>query len=88
VQPRQIVLDLAPEPIIEFVRSEDEESEALEVIGRGWNKSSSSDTKEQLSLLRAKVYTFLSIFFLGLIHTRHFDTQYCDKKIFLRHGSL
>jgi len=24
----------------------------------------------------------------GLIHTRHFDTQYCDKKIFLRQGSL
>jgi len=23
---------------------------------------------------------------LGLIHTRHFDTQYCDKKIFLIHG--
>ncbi len=25
---------------------------------------------------------------LGLIHTRHFDIQYCDKKIFLSHGFL
>ncbi len=39
--------------------------------------------------------TFLSVFlsvsqasFLGLIHTRHFDAQYCDKKIFLRHRLL
>jgi hypothetical protein len=26
--------------------------------------------------------------FLGLIHTRHFDRQYCDKKIFLSHRYL
>jgi len=25
---------------------------------------------------------------LGLIHTRHFGTQYCDKKIILRHRFL
>jgi len=25
---------------------------------------------------------------LGLIHTRHFDAQYCNKKIFLSHGCL
>jgi len=25
---------------------------------------------------------------LGLIHTRHFDTKYCDKEIFLSRGYL
>ena len=62
MQPRQIVLDLAPEPIVEFVRSQDEEDKALEVIGRGWKKSSSGDKGEQLTLLRAKVkFSLISI---------------------------
>ena len=62
MQPRQIVLDLAPEPIVEFVRSQDEEDKALEVIGRGWKKSSSGDKEEQLTLLRAKVkFSLISI---------------------------
>jgi len=31
---------------------------------------------------------FLQISLIGIIHTRHFRTQYCDKKTFLGHGSL
>jgi hypothetical protein len=29
---------------------------------------------------------FVCTLLLGLIHTRHFGTQYCDKKMFFNHG--
>ncbi len=32
--------------------------------------------------------SYLQKFFKGLIYTRHFCTQYCDKNIFLSHRSL
>ncbi len=33
-------------------------------------------------------FSNLSLSTLGLIHTRHFDVQYCDKWIFFNHGYL
>jgi len=42
----------------------------------------------QLSWLNSRTHKFLNKSLYGLIHPRHFDAQYCDKKIFLRHRLL
>jgi len=35
-----------------------------------------------------KILLTLGLSLYGLLHTRHFCTQYCDKKIILSHGCL
>ncbi len=59
---------------------------------KGWGGSGQKSDKTCHDLFEwpqmNKIFTSLNFHLLGLIHTRHFDRQYCDKKTFLSYRYL